>query len=113
MIDYSFYIRNIFFFIVAITSFITLYDNNIVNYIRSVNLVTYYAIFDLIFYKLNVDLIIHHLLVIYIYVYNYFYGALYNIECQNKMFELCLYFEISSIFMFFQTLHDKLVPKKR
>lgn len=28
------------------------------------------------------------------------------------MIEICLYFQISSIFMAFQTIHDKLVPIK-
>ncbi len=112
MFDYSFYIRNIFFFIVAITSFISLYDNTIVPCFTSVKLIASYATFDLLFYKLNYDLIIHHLLVIYIYFYNHFYSELYDIEYLNKMYELCLYFEISSLFMFFQTIHDKLVPIK-
>ena len=111
-IDYLFLIKNTFFFFVAISSFISLYDKEIISYTTSTNLVSSYATFDLLFYKLSPDLIIHHILVLYVTFYNYYYGYLYETNYRDLMIEICLYFEISSIFMAFQTIHDKLLPKK-
>ncbi len=110
--DFSFWIKNTFFFIVAITSFTSLYDNQLVSYTTSTNLISSYALFDIFFYKLPNDLIIHHALVFYVTYYNYFYNYLYETEYKNIMIETCLYYEISSVFMALQTIHDKLVPKK-
>ena len=50
--DLSFWIKNVFFFIVAITSFISLYGNQIISYTTSINLISSYALFDILFYKL-------------------------------------------------------------
>ncbi len=111
-IDTSFWIKNIFFFIVAISSFTSLYDNQLVSYTTSTNLISLYAFFDILFYKLPMDLIIHHVLVFYVTYYNYFYNHLYETEYKNIMIETCLYYEISSVFMALQTIHDKVVPKK-
>jgi hypothetical protein len=110
--DFSFWIKNTFFFIVAITSFTSLYDNQLVSYTTSINLIFSYAIFDILFYKLPTDLIIHHLLVLYITYYNYYYKHLYNNFYYDIMIETCLYYEISSVFMALQTIHDKVVPQK-
>lgn len=109
---YLFWIKNIFFFLVALSSFVSLFNKEIVLYTTSINLISLYATFDLLFYKLTPDLIVHHLLVIYITFYNYIYKSLYKHEYHDLMIEICLYFEISSIFMAFQTIHDKLVPIK-
>lgn len=109
---FLFWIKNAFFFFVALTSFTSLYDKEIISYTTSTNLISAYATFDLLFYKLSPDLIVHHILVLYITFYNYFYSSLYQTEYRDLMIEICLYFEISSIFMAFQTIHDKLVPKK-
>ena len=109
---FLFWIKNAFFFFVALTSFTSLYDKEIISYTTSTNLISTYATFDLLFYKLTPDLIVHHLLVLYISLYNYFYSSLYQPDYRDLMIEICLYFEISSIFMAFQTIHDKLVPIK-
>ncbi len=109
---FLFWLKNSFFFLVALSSFTSLYDKEIVSYTTSTNLISVYATFDLLFYKLSPDLIVHHILVIYITLYNYFYKDLYQPEYRDLMIEICLYFEISSIFMVFQTIHDKLVPNK-
>jgi hypothetical protein len=110
--DLSFWIKNVFFFIVAITSFISLYGNQIISYTTSINLISSYALFDILFYKLPNDLIVHHLLVFYVTYYNYSYNYLYEINYLNTMTETCLYYEISSVFMALQTIHDKVIPKK-
>ncbi len=110
--DFSFWIKNTFFFIVAITSFTSLYDNKLISYTTSTNLISSYALFDILFYKLPNDLIIHHFLVFYLNYYNYFYNHLYETNYKNIMIETCLYYEISSVFMALQTIHDKVVPQK-
>ncbi len=110
--DFPFWIKNTFFFIVAITSFTSLYDNQLVSYTTSINLISSYALFDILFYKLPTDLIIHHALVFYVTYYNYFYNYLYETEYKNIMIETCLYYEVSSVFLALQTIHDKVVPQK-
>ncbi len=110
--DLLFWVKNSFFFLVATISFISLYDHTLVNYSSATSAISAYAIFDLLFDNLGYDLIFHHALVLFMKIYDINYGKIFDDDHYSTLVNICLMFEVSSIFLAFQTIHEKCVPFK-
>ncbi len=102
------YIKDISYLILAFLSGISLYNNELVSYKSMFYGLNIYTMADLIFFKLTNDVYIHHGLVMMVFLLDYMYYDKIDIKISNIFSKICLYFEISSIFLAIISICKKL-----
>ncbi len=93
------FIKDISYLLLTLFSLISLYDSSILSYRVMFYALTGYTFADLLFYKLGTDVYIHHTLVLSVFVLDYLYYDTIDKKISDMFSVLCLYFEVSSVFL--------------
>lgn len=101
------YIKDILYLILSIFSVISLYDPNIISYRIMFYSLCAYTLCDLIFFKLTNDVYIHHGLVFSVFILDLLYYKTIDKKLSDTFSLICLYFEVSSVFLAFLSIFKK------
>ena len=100
-------IKDISYLILSLFSVISLYDPNIISYRIMFYALCLYTLCDLIFFKLTKDVYVHHTLVFSIFLLDWLYYETIDTNINDIFNKICLYFEVSSVFLAFISIFKK------
>lgn len=99
--------KDISYLILSLFSVISLYDPNIISYRIMFYSLCLYTLCDLIFFKLIKDVYIHHSLVFSVFLLDWLYYKTIDKKLSDTFSLICLYFEVSSVFLAFLSIFKK------
>ncbi len=101
-------IKDISYLILSLFSIISLYNKEIIPYKSMFYSLCVYTLCDILFCKLTKDVYIHHFLVFSVFILDYLYYDTIDIKISELFSVICLYFEVSSVFLAFLSIFKKM-----
>lgn len=105
--DFKNHFKDISYLILSLFSVVSLYDDSIISYRTMFYSLCTYTLFDALFYKLTTDVYIHHSLVFSVFLLDWLYYQTIDKNISDLFSKICLYFEVSSVFLAFLSIFKK------